>query len=65
MSLFGWVLVYFSALVRREKLGVQSETRNSLRDKELRSRSDTVKLTSGKSQSNYGLTFVQISNLRL
>lgn len=65
MSLFGWVLVYFSAFVRREKLGIQSETRNSLRDKELRSRSDTVKLTSGKSQRNYGLTFVQISNLGL
>lgn len=55
MRLFGWVLVYFSALVRREKLGIQRETRNSRRDEELRSYSDTEKLTSGKSQSNYGL----------
>lgn len=65
MSLFGWVLVYFSALVRREKLGIQRENRNSLRDEELRSCSDTVKLTSGKSQINHGLTFMQIRNHRL
>lgn len=53
MSLLGWVLVYSGALVRRGNSGIQRETKNSPREKEQRSCSDTGTLTSGELQGNY------------